>query len=217
MVQLSPDQGQGGWDWIAGYNWEDSILVGFSHTHLSGTGIGDLLDILVMPVKEVVPINGTYRDRFDRPARSGFSHDQEAASPGYYRVYLQDQDIQAELTASARVGFHRYTFPATPNPALFLDLGYAINWDRAVETRLTVVSDTLVTGYRYSSGWAQDQKLFFAMALSRPIRRMALADSANPMGILGPGSFGGGPEPGVRAGGNGGSRGGNVVERGSYR
>jgi len=217
MVQLSPDQGQGGWDWIAGYNWEDSILVGFSHTHLSGTGIGDLLDILVMPVKEVVPINGTYRDRFDRPARSGFSHDQEAASPGYYRVYLQDQDIQAELTASARVGFHRYTFPATPNPALFLDLGYAINWDRAVETRLTVVSDTLVTGYRYSSGWAQDQKLFFAMALSRPIRRMALADSANPMGILGPGSFGGGPEPGVRAGGNGGNRDGNVVERGSYR
>ncbi|MGW8266997.1 MAG: GH92 family glycosyl hydrolase [Longimicrobiales bacterium] len=217
MVQLSPDQGQGGWDWIAGYNWEDSVLVGFSHTHLSGTGIGDLLDILVMPVKEVVPINGTYRDRFDRPARSSFSHDREAASPGYYRVYLEDQDIQAELTASARVGFHRYTFPATPNPALFLDLGYAVNWDRAVETRLTVVSDTLVTGYRHSSGWAQDQKLFFAMAFSRPIRQMALADSADPMGILGPESFGGSPGPGARAGGNGGNRDGNGAERGPYR
>jgi len=185
MVQLSPDQGKGGWDWIAGYNWEDSILVGFSHTHLSGTGIGDLLDILVMPVKEVVPINGTYTDRFHRPARSRFSHEREKASPGYYAVYLEDQEIQAELTASARVGFHRYTFPTTSDPALFLDLGYAINWDRPMQTRIQVVNDTLVTGYRFSSGWARDQKLFFAMVFSRPVRRVALADSADPLGVLG--------------------------------
>jgi predicted alpha-1,2-mannosidase len=190
MVQLSPDQGQGGWDWIAGYNWEDSILVGFSHTHLSGTGIGDLLDILVMPVKEVFPIDEPYEDRFDRPARSRFSHDTEEASPGYYSVYLEDQEIRAELTASPRVGFHRYTFPATPDPALFLDLGYAVNWDRTVETHLRVVNDTLVTGYRFSSGWAQDQKVFFTMAFSRPIRRLALADSARALGILGPEEIG---------------------------
>ncbi len=185
MVQLSPDQGKGGWDWIAGYNWEDSILVGFSHTHLSGTGIGDLLDILVMPVKGVVPINGAYEDRFDRPARSRFTHESEEARPGYYAVTLEDQEIRAELTATARVGFHRYTYPATPDPSLFLDLGYAINWDAPVETRIQVVNDTLVTGYRYSRGWARDQKLFFAMVFSRPIRRVALADSADALGILG--------------------------------
>ena len=185
MVQLSPDQGKGGWDWIAGYNWEDSILVGFSHTHLSGTGIGDLLDVLVMPLRETVPIDGVYEDRFDRPARSRFSHDREEATPGYYSVYLEDQDIQAELTASPRVGFHRYTFPSTPNPALMVDLGYAENWDRAVETHIEIINDTLVTGYRYSSGWARDQKLFFAMAFSKPFRRVALADSAQPLGILG--------------------------------
>jgi predicted alpha-1,2-mannosidase len=190
MVQLSPDQGQSGWDWIAGYNWEDSILVGFSHTHLSGTGIGDLLDVLVMPVREVFPIDQPYQDRFARPARSRFSHESEEASPGYYSVYLEDQEIRAELTASSRVGFHRYTFPATPDPALFLDLGYAVNWDRAVETCLQVVNDTLVTGYRFSSGWAQDEKLFFAMAFSRPIRRLAVADSARPLGILGPEEIG---------------------------
>jgi len=190
MVQLSPDQGQGGWDWISGYNWEDSVLVGFSHTHLSGTGIGDLLDVLVMPVKSVIPINGTYEDRFDRPARSRFSHDREEASPGYYAVYLEDQEIQAELTASTHVGFHRYTFPSTPDPALFLDLGYAINWDQAVETHVQIVNDTLVTGYRFSTGWARDQKLFFAMVFSRPIRRVAVSDSANPLGIFGPEDFG---------------------------
>ena len=111
MVQLSPDQGQSGWDWIAGYNWEDSLLVGFSHTHLSGTGIGDLLDILVMPVSHPVDIARKPRNRWDRDARSRFSHESEEASPGYYAVYLEDQEIQAELTATTRVGFHRYTFP----------------------------------------------------------------------------------------------------------
>ncbi|MFC1574510.1 GH92 family glycosyl hydrolase [Gemmatimonadota bacterium] len=193
MVQLSPDQGQGGWDWIAGYNWEDSVLVGFSHTHLSGTGIGDLLDVLVMPVSEYVPLDVPFRNRFDRAARSRFSHDREEASPGFYSVYLQDQDIQAELTATARVGIHRYTFPTTDEPALFLDLGYAMNGDSPVETRIRVVNDTLVTGYRFSRGWARDQKLFFAMALSAPIRRVAFADSARGMGIV-PGDQLGTPE-----------------------
>jgi len=184
MVQLSPDQGQQGWDWIAGYNWEDSLLVGFSHTHLSGTGIGDLLDILVMPVSHYVPLDVPYRDRWDRGARSRFSHDREEASPGYYAVDLLDQEIRAELTATARVGVHRYAFPETDQPALFLDLGYAVNWDAPVETSVRILSDTLVTGYRFSRGWARDQKLFFAMAFSRPVRRAAVADSALAMGIF---------------------------------
>ena len=184
MVQLSPDQGQGGWDWIAGYNWEDSLLVGFSHTHLSGTGIGDLLDILVMPVKAYVPVNEPFNDRWDRKASSRFSHDREEASPGYYAVFLEDQEIQAELTATTRVGMHRYTFPETDQPAVFVDLGYAINWDSPVETSIRVVNDTLVTGYRFSQGWAKDQKLFFAMAFSRPVRSVAFADSTTALEAL---------------------------------
>ncbi len=186
MVQLSPDQGQGGWDWIAGYNWEDSVLVGFSHTHLSGTGIGDLLDILIMPVPAYIPVNRAFQDRFDRDAISRFSHDTEEATPGYYAVFLEDHGIQAELTATARVGVHRYTYPATDQPAVFLDLGYAINWDSPVETSLKFLSDTLVTGYRFSRGWARDQKLFFALAFSRnPFRNVALADSTLPLETLG--------------------------------
>ncbi len=184
MVQLSPDQGQGGWDWIAGYNWEDSLLVGFSHTHLSGTGIGDLLDILVMPVKEYFPVNEAVADRWDRSAKSSFSHEREEASPGYYAVYLEDQEIQAELTATAHVGMHRYSFPATDEPAVFLDLGYAINWDQPVSTSIEVVNDTLVTGYRFSQGWATDQKLFFAVAFSEPVRSLAFADSTAPLEAL---------------------------------
>ncbi len=184
MVQLSPDQGKGGWDWIAGYNWEDSLLVGFSHTHLSGTGIGDLLDVLVMPVREYFPVNEAFQDRWGRTAKSRFSHDREAAEPGYYSVHLEDQEILAELTATARVGLHRYTFPSTDEPSVFVDLGYAINWDEPVETSLQVVNDTLVTGHRFSQGWARDQKLFFAMAFSKPIRSMALADATDPLDIL---------------------------------
>ncbi len=185
MVQLSPDQGQGGWDWIAGYNWEDSLLVGFSHTHLSGTGIGDLLDVLVMPVKAYFPVNEAMEDRWDRTARSRFSHEREEASPGYYAVYLEDQEIQAELTATTRVGLHRYTFPTTDQPAVFVDLGYAINWDSPVQTSIRIVNDTLVTGYRFSQGWAKDQKLFFAIAFSDSVRSVAFADSTNPMEALG--------------------------------
>jgi predicted alpha-1,2-mannosidase len=184
MVQLSPDQGQGGWDWIAGYNWEDSLLVGFSHTHLSGTGIGDLLDVLVMPVRQYVPVDKAFEDRWDREASSRFSHEREEASPGYYAVFLEDQEIHAELTATARMGMHRYTFPATEEPAVFVDLGYAINWDSPVQTSIKVVNDTLVTGYRFSQGWAKDQKLFFALAFSRPVRSVAFADSTTPLDAL---------------------------------
>jgi len=184
MVQLSPDQGKGGWDWIAGYNWEDSLVVGFSHTHLSGTGIGDLLDILVMPVSEYFPVNESIEDRWDRSARSRFSHDSEEASPGYYAVFLEDQGIQAELTATARVGVHRYTYPATDQPAVFLDLGYGMNWDTSVETSVRVVNDTLITGYRHSQGWARDQRLFFSLVFSEPIQSVGFSEGETPLDSL---------------------------------
>jgi len=175
-VQLSPDNGTQGWDWCAGYNWADSVIVGFSHTHLSGTGIGDLCDLLVMPTLEDIDFSVPVTDPKLQPFRSTFSHDKEEAEAGYYRVAM-DNGISAELSASTRVGFHRYIFPEGVRPSFVLDLGHAINWDRPVETMAQLENDTLLTGYRHSAGWARDQRLFYAIALSAPVAFVKLADS----------------------------------------
>ena len=171
MVQLSPDNGRSGWDWCSGYNYSSDSICGFSHTHLSGTGIGDMLDISIMPTSLRVPI--TYNDSLDfniRPYFATFSHQDETAEPGYYRVRLKESGILAEFTASYRSGFHRYTFPAkTDTASLIVNLGFHENWDAPVDTHIKVISDTLLTGFRYSKGWAANQKVYFAMRLSQPI------------------------------------------------
>ncbi|WP_299431849.1 GH92 family glycosyl hydrolase [uncultured Maribacter sp.] len=165
MVQLSPDIGIPGWDRIAGYYYQDYIITGFSHTHLSGTGAGDLYDILVMPV------NSRSKKRIEannfKPF-SSFSHDQEKAFPGYYSVDLLDYGIKAELTATKRVGIHRYTFPKDGSSEIHIDLGYALNWDKPTETYLEKVNDTTIQGYRMSTGWARNQKVYFQMQFSKP-------------------------------------------------
>jgi predicted alpha-1,2-mannosidase len=164
MVQLSPDNGTAGWDWCSGYNWADSVIVGFSHTHLSGTGIGDLYDISVMPTvsevdfsKEITPQENTYA--------STFSHDNESASVGYYKVKL-DNGINVQLTASERVGFHSYEFPEGKRAGVLIDLGFKLNWDKPTETVLKVEKGNLITGHRFSTGWAKDQRVFFAAQFS---------------------------------------------------
>ncbi|GJM62558.1 GH92 family glycosyl hydrolase [Persicobacter diffluens] len=174
MIQLSPDNGYGGWDRIAGYFWPDSTIAGFSHTHLSGTGAGDLYDILVMPLN----------DKSDRHLVEGpvqrevslFSHDQEAASPGYYEVELLDYGIKAEMTATERVGVHRYQMPAAEGSKIKLDLGYALNWDAPTATQIKVIDNETVVGYRYSSGWAAVQKEHFVMKFSEPFSSYELYD-----------------------------------------
>lgn len=175
MVQLSPDNGISGWDWCSGYHDSDSIIVGFSHLHLSGTGIGDLADILVMPVNRPVDFTNEVKERNDYPYKSVFSHGDEEASPGYYRVKLPDNQVEVELTASKRSGFHKYVFEAGVNPSLVLDLSFAINWDKPTDTKIDVKNDTLVTGYRMSTGWARDQRVFFAMVFSKPMERYTMA------------------------------------------
>jgi predicted alpha-1,2-mannosidase len=160
MVQLSPDNGTEGWDWSSGYHYSDTVIKGFSHTHLSGTGIGDLCDILFMPAVLKDP-NGRYS--------SHFSHNQETAEPGYYSVELKTPNIRVELTATERAGFHRYTFPPGDDAKIIIDLGHRINWDSSVESNITVVSPTLVTGYRYSKGWAPKQRIYFAAHFSQPM------------------------------------------------
>ncbi|TVQ03757.1 MAG: glycoside hydrolase family 92 protein, partial [Balneolaceae bacterium] len=171
MVQLSPDIGKHGWDRIAGYFYPDTIITGFSHTHLSGTGAGDLYDILVTPVNsrdvERIPENGF------RPY-SRFYHENEHAEPGYYQVFLYDFGINAELSATKRTGIHRYTFPEDENSGFIIDLGYALNWDAPVNTHLKVVDEKTVVGFRYSTGWAADQRVYFAAHFSKPFESKTL-------------------------------------------
>ncbi len=164
MVQLSPDIGIPGWDRISGYFYKDSMITGFSHMHLSGTGAGDLYDILVMPTNS--KFNKRIKENNYKPF-SGFSHDKEMASPGYYSVDLLDYGIKAELTATARTGIHQYTFPKDDKSQIHIDLGYALNWDSPTETYLKVVNDTTVEGFRKSTGWAKDQRVYFVIKVSK--------------------------------------------------
>jgi len=168
MVALSPDNGVDGWDWCSGYHRSSEVIAGFSHTHLSGTGIGDLCDILVTPVRTDEPM-----PRLE-PAR--FRHADERAEPGFYAVHLAN-GIRAELTATERAGVHRYTFPEDgPAPALVVDLGFAVNWDRATETALAIEGPSAVSGRRMSTGWAHDQRVYFVLECSRPYTAYAFAE-----------------------------------------
>jgi len=171
MVQLSPDIGIGGWDRIAGYFYKDSIISGFSHLHLSGTGAGDLYDILVMPsnskFSKRIKANGF------RPF-SKFSHQKESATAGYYSVDLLDFGIKAEVTATRRTGVHRYTFPKDDNSVITIDLGYALNWDAPTETQIKIVDKNTIEGFRKSTGWAKDQRVYFVMHFSKPFHNYEL-------------------------------------------
>ncbi|MBS0000395.1 MAG: GH92 family glycosyl hydrolase, partial [Cyclobacteriaceae bacterium] len=175
MVQLSPDNGENGWDWTSGYHYSSDMIVGFSHTHLSGTGVGDLLDILVLPTTRQVPFSESLEIGPDvSQYYSRFSHENEKATPGYYSVFLDDSKIAVELTATERAGFHRYRPQDSDTITLFLDLKFAVNYDSVVQSHIKYISDTLISGYRFSSGWARDQKVFFAMRFSNPIEEYRL-------------------------------------------
>ncbi len=169
MVQLSPDNGSEGWDWCSGYNYADSTIAGFSHTHLSGTGCGDWIDLSVMPNTELIPDKTEY-------FKVHFKHSNEKAAPGYYSVKL-DNGINVSLTSTERCGLHKYEYPAGGNPVLRFQLSYMINYDHPVATRVFMLNDSTLVGYRYSSGWANVQKLYFAARLSAHIGRFHLYDN----------------------------------------
>lgn len=172
MVQLSPDNGLPGWDRIAGYFYPDSTIAGFSHTHLSGTGAGDLYDISFMPVTlpylEAEAPLGIY---------SKFSHDSEKAEAGYYRVMLSDYNIQVELTATERCGIQRYTF-SKGESAILLNLKKATNWDFTQDSHIEVIDSVTIQGYRFSDGWARNQRIFFHTRFSTPFESMKLDTTA---------------------------------------
>jgi predicted alpha-1,2-mannosidase len=166
MVQLSPDNGTSGWDWCSGYNYADSVIVGFSHTHLSGTGIGDLCDILFMPA--VLPISSDADSVKLMNLHSSFSHKDETASPGYYSVYLRTYKIKVELTATKRAGLQKYTFPKTKDAVVVLKLGDGINSDKTTKAYIKIINNNTIVGYRFSTGWAKDQRVYFAAKFSQP-------------------------------------------------
>src|SRR5688572_19016684 len=162
MVQLSPDTRLSGWDGSSGYHYSDHIIYGFSHTHLSGTGISDYGDILLMPT-----VGDVHFDSNPEVAGKGyasrFSHQNENARPGYYSVQLDDDNIFAELTVTNRVGFHRYTFPKSDRANIILDLAHR---DRVLESYLKIIDNTHVAGFRRSESWAKDQIVYFALEFS---------------------------------------------------
>ena len=182
MVQLGPTSVTTTWDWCSGYHQDENSVIGFSHTHLSGTGIGDLFDVTVMPVTgEVTYSRGTLDDE-----KSGLwspaDRTQEIAKPGYYSVPLTRYGVKAEVTATARVGMHRYTFPAASDAAIVIDLENGGCWDKSTETSMNAEGNTMVTGYRYSTGWAKNQKIYFAAEFSKPFGTFELKGEGNMYG-----------------------------------
>ncbi len=168
-VQLGPVNMTEGWDWCSGYHHSDSTIIGFSHTHLSGTGIGDLGDILFMPFAGTVK---TRKGKAGDPQSgfySVFSHDKEIAKPGYYSVVLGRYNIKAELTATERVGFHQYSYPLQGDAKIILDLKEGIGWDKVSKAMVRRVNDTIIEGYRFSGGWAKNQEIYFTAVFSAPI------------------------------------------------
>lgn len=174
-VQLGPVNIFEGWDWCSGYNYQSNTIVGFTHQHLSGTGIGDLNDILVLPVTGKVPLTKITKEDMSGYG-SFFSHDKETVKPGYYSVVLDKYNVKAELTTTPRVGFHKYTFPSANDAHILVDLADGVGWDKPIKTFIKKINETTIVGYRLSEGWAKDQRVYFAMTFSQPINKIALFD-----------------------------------------
>ncbi|MFH6935113.1 GH92 family glycosyl hydrolase [Flavobacterium sp. FlaQc-30] len=158
--------------YCAGYQYEDKTIVGFSHTHFSGTGHSDLGDFLIMPTTGKLQLNPGVASKPLSGYRSAFSHSTEKAEPAYYSVFLEDHKIKAELTATTRVGMHQYTFPKSDEAHIILDLTSGIyNYDKKnVWTFVRIENDTLITGYRQTNGWARTRTVYFAMSFNKPIK-----------------------------------------------
>ncbi|TCP25674.1 putative alpha-1,2-mannosidase [Tenacibaculum skagerrakense] len=172
MMQLSPDTRLDGWDGCSGYHYSDEYIYGFSHTHLSGTGVSDYGDILLMPTNDIVFNNGADGKE---GYRSKFSHEKEVAEAGYYKVHLDDTNIDVELTVSERSGMHRYNFPKGSKQIIILDLEHR---DEVLDSKVTVNSKNTISGYRKSKAWATNQNLFYDIHFSQPFEKVTFLDDA---------------------------------------
>jgi predicted alpha-1,2-mannosidase len=174
MVQLSPDTRIEGWDGCSGYHYSDTVIYGFSHTHLSGTGVGDYCDILFMPTVEKYYLESGYKADIKNGYASSFNKKTEKASPGFYAVELQDYNIKVELTATTRAGFHKYTFPKNKNAFVTLDLTHR---DEVIESSFKQINEYEIEGMRRSKGWAQDQYIYFVAKFNQAIKTLILSNN----------------------------------------
>lgn len=178
MVQLSPDTRMEGWDACSGYHDSDRTIIGFSHTHLSGTGIGDYGDILFMPVSGRISLVRGDENVPGSGYRSAFSKDSEEGSPGYYSVKLDDYGINAELTATARAGFHRYTYPESEESGIIIDLDHTLQFHKNMVLKIKVLSDTEIEGLKVTQGWARYHPVYFYARFSKPFKcKIAVNDT----------------------------------------
>ena len=182
MVQLGPTSINQTWDWCSGYHQDEATVIGFSHTHLSGTGIGDLFDVTVMPVTGKVKYARGTAEEPESGLWSMADRTKEIAKPGYYSVPLTRYGITAELTATPRVGLHRYTFPAAEDAAIVIDLENGGCWDQSAETFMQAEGNSRIVGYRYSKGWAKNQRIYFAAEFKKPFDSFELAGMGNMYG-----------------------------------
>jgi predicted alpha-1,2-mannosidase len=180
MVQLSPDTDKELWETASGYEYSDSSIIGFSLTHLSGTGIPDLGDILFMPAVGAPKFIPGSKAHPDSGYRSPYSHDEETASPGYYRVKLRDSDVTVELTAADRTGIIRLTYPATDSAFVLVDLAHVLRWD-VVWSNVRVEDDSTITGFHLVNGWAKERYIHFAARFSRPFDDYGIVKDGKPV------------------------------------
>lgn len=178
MVQLGPSNIHKGWDWCSAYHHSDSILIGFSHTHLSGTGCTDLGDILIMPLNEIRTPRGN-QDNISDGYATKYSHANEVARPEYYSLLLDRYNIKAELTATDRVGFHRYTYPQGKPASILIDLREG-NGSNAYDSYIRQVDDYTVEGYRYVRGWSPSRKVYFVLKSDKKIEKFTAYDDNTP-------------------------------------
>ena len=181
MVQLSPDTFNEGWDWCSGYHYSDSSIMGFSHTHLSGTGASDMLDFLLMPGTGPAKIFAGLRQNPGEGYRSRFSHEEEIAEPGYYSVLLRDYGIRAELSATERAGIHRYTFPRSDSSHFILDLVHASSNYPILWASLKIIGNDTIIGGRSVKGWAPGREIYFAMKFSKPFKSAEIVSDDQPL------------------------------------
>ena len=175
MMQLGPNNETQGWDWCSGYHYSDSVLIGFAHTHLSGTGIGDLGDIVFMPASDAfIPVKN---DTTPYPWKSTYSHEKETVKPGYYSLHINRYNIDAELTTTERVGFHKYTFNNAGKSQLVVDLKYGTGWDKLVKGSVEQVDKNSIKGFRFSTGWAKDERVFFYTQFSKDIKNFEIINN----------------------------------------
>ena len=177
MVQVSPDTPLQGWDGSSGYHYSDNRILGFSHTHLMGTGVGGLGDILLMPTVGAGDVPLT-----EKGYSSSFSHQQETASPGYYKVFLQEPKVTAELTATARCGFHKYTFPASDNAHIVLDVAHGVG-NSVADSSIVVENNTTISGSRISDGWGGRRAVYYVIQFSRPFDAAGIQRGGERLGM----------------------------------